>query len=175
RPKSNLPGECPAGTAVRYAHRVSPSYPMDAAQAHVGGEVFLVLKIGRDGHVAQAAVRQVNLYSRTDWPDHYRKDLAEASLRAASKWQFKIPTRGPDAAKDHWVVQVPINYTLGPCCSAPTRRYGQWSAYIPGPVQDIPWAHNKTDGGSDAVADNGQPFTRDPRFVLETKLGGGTG
>lgn len=175
RPKSNLPGECPAGTAIRYAHREPPGYPMDAARARVGGEVFLVLQIGRDGHVAQAAVRQVNLYSMTEWPAHYRKDLAEASLRAARKWQFSVPTKGPNAAKDYWVVQVPVNYTLGPCCSAPKRRYGQWNAYIPGPVQTIPWAHNHTGGSGDAVADNGQPFTRDSRFVLETKLGGGTG
>ena len=178
RPKSNLPGECPAGTAVRYAHRDPPSYPMDALQARVGGEVFLVLQIGRDGRVSQAAVRQVNLYSVTDWPAHYRKALANATLRAASKWQFSIPTTGPNAAKDHWVVQVPINYTLGPCCSAPTHRYGQWNAYLPGPVQDVPWAHENVSGASRTSADaivSGGLFVRDTRFVLKTALADGGG
>lgn len=178
RPKSNLPGECPAGTAVRYAHRDPPSYPMDALQARVGGEVFLVLQIGRDGRVSQAAVRQVNLYSVTDWPAHYRKALANATLRAGSKWQFSIPTTGPNAAKDHWVVQVPINYTLGPCCSAPTHRYGQWNAYLPGPVQDVPWAHENVSGASRTSADaivSGGLFVRDTRFVLKTALADGGG
>lgn len=178
RPKSNLPGECPVGTAVRYAHRDPPSYPMDALQARVGGEVFLVLQIGRDGRVSQAAVRQVNLYSVTDWPAHYRKVLANATLRAASKWQFSIPTTGPNAAKDHWVVQVPINYTLGPCCSAPTHRYGQWNAYLPGPVQDVPWAHENVSGASRTSADaivSGGLFVRDTRFVLKTALADGGG
>lgn len=175
RPKSNLPGECPAGTAVRYAHRKLPMYPRDALLAGVSGEVFLAMQVGRDGHVTQAAVRQVNLYEKTDESAYYRKMLAEASLGAVKNWQFLVPTKGPDATKDYWVVQVPINYTLGPPGSIPKHRYGQWNAYIPGPVQTIPWAHNHTGGSGDAVADNGQPFTRDSRFVLETKLGGGTG
>ncbi|MDE2225055.1 MAG: energy transducer TonB [Xanthomonadaceae bacterium] len=173
RPKSNLPGECPAGTAIRYVHRQPPDYPIGALQADVGGEVFLVLQIGRDGHVSQAAVRQVNLYSRTDSPAQYRKVLANAALRAASKWQFSVPTTDPNATKDHWVVQVPVNYTLGPCCSVPAHRYGQWNAYLPGPVQNIPWDHENTSGASrtsaDAIASGGL-FVRDTRFVLKTAL-----
>jgi TonB family protein len=176
RPKSNLPGECPTGTAVRYARRAPPVYPVDALKARVGGEVFLVLQVDRDGHVSQAAVRQVNLYSMTDWPSHYRQTLAKAALRAAAKWQFSVPTVGPNAAKDHWVVQVPVNYTLGPCCSAPPRRHGQWSAYVPGPVQDIPWDHEDAAGasraGADAIASGGL-FVRDRRFVLKTALADG--
>lgn len=177
RPKSNLPGECPAGTAVRYVHREPPSYPMDALQARVGGEVFLVLQIDRDGHVSQAAVRQVNLYNKTDSSAHYRKVLASATLRAANKWQFRVPTVGPSAAKDHWVVQVPVNYTLGPCCSAPVRHYGQWNAYLPGPVQDVPWAHENVSGTSRTSADaivSGGLFVRDTRFILKTALADGS-
>jgi len=172
RPKSELPGECPAGTAVRYVHREPPSYPMEALRARVGGEVFLVLQIGRDGRVSQAAVRQVNLYSVTDWPAHYRNVLANATLRAASKWQFNIPTTGPNASKDHWIVQVPVNYTLGRSGSAPIRRYGQWSAYIPGPMQDVPWAHESA--SADAIASGGL-FVRDTRFILKTALADGGG
>jgi hypothetical protein len=177
RPKSNLPGECPAGTAIRYVRRQPPSYPVDALKARVGGEVFLVLQVGRDGRVAQAAVRQVNLYSMTDRAAHYRDVLAEATLRAASKWQFRVPTAGPDAAKDHWVVQVPVNYTIGFPARAITG-YGQWNAYFPGPVQDVPWDHDGTSGASstsgDAIA-NGGLFVRDTRFVLKTTLADGNG
>lgn len=175
RPKSNLPGECPAGTAVRYVRRQPPDYPIEAVQARVGGEVFLVLQVDRDGHVSQAAVRQVNLYARSDSPVPYRRMLANAALRAAKKWLFQVPTAGPDATKDHWIVQVPINYTIG--FSAPAiTGYGQWNAYFPGPMQDIPWDHEETSGASSASGDaiaNGGLFVRDTRFVLKTALADG--
>lgn len=176
RARKLLPGECPKGTSVSYARRWPPNYPEDALQARVGGQVFLVLQVDRNGHVSQAAARQVNLYSVTGWPAHYRKVLAEASLRAARKWQFSVPTMGPNAAKDHWVVEVPVNYWMGPPGSAPVQHYGQWNAYIPGPVQDIPWAgRDGAAGSADAIAGGGAPFVRDTRFVLETPLTGGTG
>lgn len=176
RARNLLPDQCPKGTSVSYVRRQSPNYPWAALQARVGGEVFLVLQIDRNGHVSQAAARQVNLYSLTDWPEHYRKVLAEASLRAASKWQFTVPTTGPNAAKDHWVVQVPINYWIGAPGSAPANHYGQWNAYIPGPVQDIPWAgaDGASGGNSDAIS-AGAPFMRDARFVLKTTLSSGAG
>lgn len=176
RARNLLPDQCPKGTSVSYVRRQPPNYPWAALQARVGGEVFLVLQIDRSGHVSQAAARQVNLYSLTDWPAHYRKVLAEASLRAASKWQFTVPTKGPNAAKDHWVVQVPVNYWIGAPGSAPANHYGQWNAYIPGPVQDIPWAgaDGASGGNSDAISD-GAPFMRDARFVLKTTLSSGSG
>jgi hypothetical protein len=185
RPRSNLPGECPAGTVVRYVRRQPPDYPIEAVRAGVGGEVFLVIQVGRDGQVTQAAARQVNLYRTTDEPAYYRKMLAEASLQAARKWHFNIPTTGPDAAKDHWIVQVPINYTVGgvpsdACGAIPCRRPNPyaWRAYIPGPVQDIPWDHEDTSGTSstsgDAIASGGL-FVRDTRFVLKTALADGNG
>jgi hypothetical protein len=182
RPKTNLPGECPPGTAVGYVQRKPPSYPVDALKVGVGGEVFLVLQIDRDGHVSQAAVRQVNLYRITDHAAHYRDVLAEATLRAASTWQFRVPTVGPSAAKDHWVVQVPVNYTMGvprdACGAIPCSRASAWSTYIPGPVQDIPWSDEGKNagalGGSDAIA-GGALFMRDDRFVLKSPPPGGTG
>lgn len=176
RARNLVPNECPAGSSVTYRDRWPPQYPIDALQAGVGGEVFLVLQVDRKGHVSQAAASQVNLFSLTDRAGHFRKVLAETSLRAARRWQFSIPTVGPDAAKDHWVVQVPVNYWLGPPGSAPAQHYGRWNAYVPGPVQDVPWAgaDGAANGNADAIA-AGAPFLRDPRFVLKTALADGTG
>lgn len=176
RARNLVPNECPAGSSVTYLERRPPQYPIDALQAGVGGEVFLVLQIDRKGHVSQAAVSQVNLFSLTNRAGHYRKVLAETSLRAARRWQFSIPTVGPDAAKDHWVVQVPVNYWVGPRGSAPAQHYGRWNAYVPGPVQDVPWAgaDGAANGNVDAIA-AGAPFMRDRRFVLKTALADDTG
>lgn len=99
RARNLLPDQCPKGTSVSYVRRQSPNYPWAALQARVGGEVFLVLQVDRNGHVSQAAARQVNLYSLTDWPEHYRKILAEASLRAASKWAVHCSDDGSECRK----------------------------------------------------------------------------
>lgn len=165
------PNACPRDASVSYAQRRPPEYPMDAARAGVGGETFLLLRIGRDGKVMHAAVRQVNLYTRTPRPAFWRQQFAAASLRAARRWRFHPPTAGPTATGTWWDVTVPINYTIRDrmayACSS--VRYGHWCAYLPGPVQTIPWVHS---GANAAVAvAGGGPFLRDPRFVLKTPLG----
>lgn len=172
-----LPEACPKGSTVSYVHRRPPQYPLDALRARVGGEVFLAIRIGRDGRVTEVAAQQVNLYERTDAPTHYRRVLADASMDAARRWRFNVPTTGPNADKDHWVVQVPVTYWIGMPGSAPTRHYGQWNTYIPGPVQDVPWADQvgAAHGAADAIAGNGIPFVRDTRLVLKTPLAGGIG
>lgn len=178
RARNLLPDACPKGSTISYApHPRPPQYPLKAVQARVGGEVFLAIRIGRDGRVTQVAAQQVNLYEKTDAPVHYRRVLADASMDAARRWRFAVPTTGPNADKDDWVVQVPISYWIGMPSSAPTRHYGQWNAYIPGPVQDVPWADQAgaARGAANAVAGNGTPFVRDTRLVLKTPLTNGVG
>jgi hypothetical protein len=138
-----------------------------------------VLEIGRDGHVTNAAARQVNLYSLTDRQAHFRKVLADASMEAARRWRFRVPTEGANAARQHWVVTVPVNYTMGPPPGLFHRTRepasGPWRAYVPGPVQTIPWDDEDrpgAGGSADAIAGNA-PFVRDRRFVLKTALANG--
>ncbi|HEX7324627.1 MAG TPA: hypothetical protein VF292_04635 [Rhodanobacteraceae bacterium] len=165
------PNACARGTRLSYANRRPPMYPMDAARDGVGAETLLELQIGRDGRVAHAAVRQVNLYTRTPRPAFWRQLFAAASVRAARRWRFHVPTAGPNAAKAWWDVTVPVNYTLrdrtADACGQ-RHRYGHWCAYLPGPVQSIPWAHDAHAQADDVAAvAGGAPFLRDPRFVLK--------
>lgn len=177
-----LPDVCPKSAYVTAENRKPPRYPVDALRAGVGGEVFLVLQVGLDGHVTQAAVRQVNLYAQVPLQAQYRKALADASLKAARKWQFQVPMVGPEAEKEHWIVQVPIRYTTihtrtGTLLQTPQKPRSQWTAYIPGPVHDIPWAdqgNGAAAGSADAIAGGGA-FVRDTRFVLKTPLAGDSG
>jgi len=171
-----LPNACSANTTVTPLQRTPPRYPAEALKSWVGGEVFLVLQIGRDGHVQRAVVRQVNLYSLTRDRTHYRHVLADATLRVARTWRYHIPTTGTEAEKDHWVVQVPVNYTIDGTYAA-TRKYGQWSVYVPGPVQHIPWdedGRGTSRGSADAIASDAS-FVQDVRFVLKTSLSGSSG
>lgn len=166
------PTACPQHTSPSYANRRPPMYPMDAARVAVGGEVLMVLRVGRDGKVEKAAIQRVNLYTRTDDPGFYRQQFAAASMRATADWRFNVPTAGPNATKAYWDVLVPINYVIrgreAYACGQ-RQRYGQWCAYLPGPVQNIPWAQDlhKQHGNAGALA-GGEPFLPDPRFVLKT-------
>lgn len=179
--KSLLPNACPPDTEVAAVKRAPPEYPREALRGGAEGEVRLLVDVGRDGRVLHAAAQWVNLYHlpRQD-PDAMRSALAKAAEAAALTWEFKPPTVGPNAAKDHWVVAVPINYTFERD-DAPTgigtrnRRsysdpgYGKWAAYLPGPVQRVPWAGTSDDGAGSVMAGSA-PFVPDSRFVLKTPL-----
>lgn len=170
-----LPAACTAGATITYRQATPPRYPVDAAGAGASGEVFLALQIGSDGHVIQAAVRQVNLYVKLSDPVEGRKLLADASLRAAKLWTFNVPSEGPAAAAGKWVVFVPVNYTLAKVnlfsdMTGTAPKAPLWRAYIPGPIHPIPWDGESTSGAAanaDAVAGD-KPFLRDGRFVLLT-------
>ena len=170
---------CPSGSMVTEAQRTPPHYPTDAAFHGVGGEVFLVLDVGRDGRVMRAAVRKVDLYSMIPRQPKYRKVLADASLTAARKWKFHVPTVGPEADRDHWIVVVPVRYKFQMSGTGTLLRKprSQWTAYVPGPVNNIPWADEDEGGAAgsgDAVAGSGV-FVRDTRFELKTPLAGDPG
>lgn len=167
---------CPAGAYLSYRAVDPPKYPVAAERSLIEGEVFLMLQIGADGHVLQSAVRQVDLYTEADIPATARSLLAHAALDAAKTWTFNIPTRGASATAGKWVVNVPVNFTLKRPLQLPgDLNYVRppntlWRAYIPGPVNPIPWVDDAAKGAAvhgDAVAGNG-PFLADGRFVLLT-------
>ena len=165
---------CSANEWIRPLTRVKPSYPMNLAMADVGGIVYVVLEVGKDGNVTNAAVRQVNLRARMGPHDSdmARTEFSEVSLSAARKWTFRVPTRGREATKDHWVVVIPVVFNAQ---RTDHVQYGEWMAYVPGPMRVIPWAQEhervaSSDGG-DAIPD-GAVFQMDPRFVLLTRFGG---
>lgn len=183
---------CPRDASVESIQRKPPQYPIYAARMGIDGEVFLVLQVDRSGHVAQVAASQVNLYVKTPDADYFRKVLADNSIAAARKWTFRVPTAGPQAARDHWIVRVPVDYHLGSwtphkgskrMCSATDTcdmrswpGYGKWQAYVPGPKHDIPWANEASAAGAqasgDALAAGSSFFVPDARFVLKTPLAG---
>jgi hypothetical protein len=157
---------------VGYIDRKPPLYPVVAIRAQTGATVYLALEVDREGHVEQAIAQQVDL--RATGSEHEMKVLREvfarASLDAAKQWTFSIPQTGPKANDDHWTVRVPVNFNITNASAAAREAgYGEWSLYVPGPVQPIPWeldAHAST-ANADAVAD-GPTFLSDKRFVLLT-------
>ena len=114
-----------------------PRYPVNAARSGVGGSVYLVLRVGRDGKVQDAVVEQVNLraVASEGVMDRVRRMFAVASLSAGRGWTFTPPTQGDEASLDYWSVRTPIDFYMG----HDEPKYGQWRAYIPGPRQSVPW------------------------------------
>lgn len=131
-----------------------PGYPTTAVRAGAQGTVYLLLKIGRDGTVADVAVEQVNLrvIASESQMRLFRERFARAAIGAAETWTFNPPTRGEAAGQPHWVVRVPVDFDF-----REKRPYGQWEAYVPGPRERVSWAQQEDRAGfsPDVLADGG--------------------
>lgn len=138
--------------AVR-AERTPPRYPEGELRKGVGGTVVLLLRIGPDGDVMDAAVEQTNLsvVGRDGEMDTWRRNLERATLAAARRWTFEPPTVGEEAGKARWTVRTPVKFTpaLHPAPVVP----GQWQRYVPGPRYPLAWKDEKqtADNGVDAL------------------------
>lgn len=159
-------GQQRPGESVYSVKLHPPAYPRLAAQNGVGGTVYTVVKIGRDGRVADAVAEQVNLRIITSENDvgSWRNLLAKAALRATKDWTFSLPTKGDEVGKPYWPARVPVDFV------APDQRQpkdGQWQAYVPGPRQTIPWrSDDRANETADAVAPGGvYPLGSGPQLL----------
>jgi hypothetical protein len=117
-----------------------PTYPHEAIERRVAGEVYLLLELDAGGKVAKAAVERVDLRATGSEQDMalMRDVLAKASLQAARQWTYALP-QTPRSAKAPVLMHVPVDYTLRGEGLPREPGYGQWRSYVPGPVQPINW------------------------------------
>jgi len=129
-----------------------PDYPPLAARFGVSGTVYLVMRIGVDGRVEDAAVEQVNL--RTLGGDRelepWREVFARSTLEHVRKhWTFRLPRKGELADDGAWNKRIAVNYYL----DGSTEDFiGKWDLYIPGPRHRIPWINGQDDVPLEALA-----------------------
>jgi len=129
-------------------HRKPPKYPVEARRNHVSGTVYLLVRINRQGNVANVATREVDLrvWGTPAQLRQWRGLLSRASLEAARHWHFRIPADVANSNKSYWYGSVPVDFQLVPSNSLAYLRkmqlesYGKWQAFIPGPMHYIPWA-----------------------------------
>ena len=123
--------------AVKGLDMKPPSYPLSAAEIGASGIAYVVLKIGADGKVMDAAIEQVNLRTVGDanLMKRMRSAFSRSALNAAKQWSFTVPAGATD---EHGFVslRVPVDYEM---VGRTPPTYGQWRAYIPGPRETIPW------------------------------------
>lgn len=151
---------------VRPVRMRPPSYSTDILHLGGAGDVYLVLKIGRDGAVEDVAVEQTNLTSlgTAREMERIRDALEKAALRQARRWRFAPPTAGEKADAPHWAVRVPVQYRLG---GHPESSYGQWVAYHPGERAACPdWCAPDAPGFSPDLLAAGDAHPAQSRFRL---------
>jgi hypothetical protein len=163
---------------ITYKSRVQPVYPSAASESGVSGTVYVLLKVGRDGKVADAAAEQVDLrvIASDSQLAEWRRVLANTALRALKQDTFNPPKVGNDVNRSYWVARIPVDFSLvGPAAPAAVQGevYGQWRPYLPGPVQTPTWASGHAlPGSADAVPEGGAMLT-DTSLNLLTPLGSG--
>jgi hypothetical protein len=152
-----------------------PRYPEVAFRNNIAGTVYTVLKVGRDGKVEEAFAEQVNLtfLSREREQARARDLLAKASLDAARKWTFRIPTEGPAAAHPYWNIRVPVSFAIGD--RVPKSDLGHWVSYVAGPRERAPWNTDEDLPGfsPDALVDGSVNMADNKGPRLLTPLQGG--
>lgn len=135
--------------------KIPPHYPEAAVRARVQGTVYLSVQVDRTGHVVQAVAKQVNLDNIG--PDavlrQYREILAKASLDAARKWTFAIPTTGRLAKRDNWTAHIPVTFRLKEAKAGDVNLV--WQTYVPGPYTPAPWVDKPDVNAVDALAGDG--------------------
>lgn len=161
------PGEFVTGDKIS-----PPAYPRGLGASGVGGEVYLIVKVGRSGEVEDVVAEQVNLFTLGSESQiaRWRDQLAKSAVRTARQWTFNPPTKGAYVDRPFWLARVPVAYhVMGRHRQA---EYGQWQAYVPGPHLDNPWFRDESAPDADAIAaGNVQPVDNAFRLLTPVQEG----
>ncbi|WP_223674413.1 energy transducer TonB [Novilysobacter selenitireducens] len=164
--------EARPGESVTADKMSPPPYPRGLGASGIGGEVYLIVKVGRSGEVEDVVAEQVNLFTLGSESQiaRWRDQLAKSAVRAARQWTFSPPTKGAYVDRPFWLARVPVAYHV--TGRHRQAQYGQWQAYVPGPHLGNPWYRDESAPDADAIAaGNVQPV--DNAFRLLTPMQGG--
>ncbi len=156
---------------IRSVSMKPPSYPESVARIGGKGIVYLLVRIGRDGNVADVFPEQVNLTAvgNRQQMNLIRRRLSEAAVIAARKWTFSLSGEALADDREHRVVRVPVNFAFA---DERAPKYGEWSAYLPGPKEKPGWGRPDPAGFSPDALAGGSIQPEESRFRLLTPLGG---
>lgn len=167
-------GDAPSGDARSPTARdlKRPRYPEHVARMGGAGTVYLLVKVARDGSVADVVAEQINLTAlgTARQMDMIRTALSRTAVENARRhWRFTPPGESDEASSDGWVVRVPVEFSLD---DARSETYGHWSAYHPGQRTRPDWAAPTAPGFSPDALAAGTAAPESSRFRLLTPLGG---
>jgi hypothetical protein len=157
---------------ARVLQQTRIQYPRWANDRMISGTVYVRVRIDREGRVVEALAEQVNL-GRPDTAANMRRarnELAAAALKGVREWTYGIPTTGDQADRPYWDGRVTIDFNFG------NPSYGDWQAYVPGPIQRADWAVDDMGpyGSPDVMAASDGGFhSSGPALKLLSALQGG--
>lgn len=156
-------------TRVRRDMR-APRYPGAALSADVGGTVYLVMKIDRDGRVQDVVAEQTNLrfVASEAAMIRWRQLFEQASIAAGRTWKFAPPPADELVDGAFGSVRVPVTYIPPKQAGRPIDAAGTWDVYVPGPRVLAPWLRAELAGNDALVAGEVHPVG--PGLKLLTPL-----
>lgn len=133
---------------LEYRTHPAPVFPAAATQESASATTYMIMRIGRDGHVLDVAAEQVN-FTAPVAPvrrSYLERVFVNASTKAIRNWTFDVPTRGPEAGFPYFLARVPVTFNLlGWYASYEPPAYGSWQPYVPGPRLATPeWMQGQT-------------------------------
>lgn len=167
-------GEYDPETMPSFRSQRPPRYPREALHAHVGGDVYAVARIDRNGSVLDVVAEQVNLKTAVpaDERTRYEKLFAAATTRTIKRWTFNPPSSGDEVDAPFWTVRIPVSFMISGMHR--NAKYGQWEAYLPGAYTPAPWRDAEDAANSaDALAAEGMyPLNSNgPRLLTALEAG----
>lgn len=167
--------ELKEGEFVSPLDKKPPVYPRGLAAKGVSGTVYVLLKVGRDGTVEDAAVEKVNLrvLAKEHVMESWRAALSEAALETLTTWRFSVPTTGEYADDQAWSIWAPVDFELVNAKGEPVDGngnviaddgYGKWKTYVRGPSRPILWlAEDRPGFSSDSLEEGGVYMAEDEK------------
>ena len=154
-------------------HFVAPRYPALWEQAGVTGQIFVALRIDRDGRPPDFAVTRINMRAITSQPklQRLRTAAAKSVLAEAPNWRFLLPVEELATDKQSWTGTLPISYWF----EGQEPRYGTWMPYVAGPYTPAPWAEEdakSADQSQEALPSGAFHSTTDSRRLISPLQGG---
>jgi outer membrane biosynthesis protein TonB len=156
--------------SISSASMTPPSYPVGIYRSGITGQVLLYIRVSPEGKAEDVVAFQSTLFNSSGTEKSLalaRKQLEEASVRAARNWRFKVHSEVPanDLTPRDLTVTVPIQYRFDPDPDAP----GEWRIEARGARAIVPWlvgeAGVRYAGVSDLDANNVQPLSDGFKFV----------
>lgn len=144
-----------------------PQYPREAAMVGVGSKVILAVKLDAQGNVVAAHPYQTSLTHRasTNVASAWRKRFEQASIQAAMDWKFDL-TESIDGRPVDSIALIPIEY-MPPMPNGAVDHENKWQAYVPGPINPLPWAEDGTGMAAVDPATDKDPRSMNSRFRLK--------
>jgi hypothetical protein len=126
------------GSPERRPGMRAPRYPTNAVRAMVGARVMMAARIDREGNVVAVHPYQTSLSRRgsDSETERWRRQFEKASAKAIMEWKF-VPGEIIGGEVLESSVMVPVVFSI--VGSGAPMRKNVWRAFVPGPIQPVPW------------------------------------